>query len=119
MSLLLLSPAAHREQQAVHQRSQPPEESGWSATPLLTTVSCWQVDSVDVANALGSSIKGRMTKKYPPTKPPWCAVFSLCSWTGCPRLGEALDLADFKTKKADIDSRRVRLEQAEDQALRL
>jgi hypothetical protein len=35
------------------------------------------------------------------------------------QIGEALDLADFKTKKADIDARRASLEQAEDQALRL
>jgi hypothetical protein len=49
------------------------------------------------------------------------------------QIGEALDLADFKTKRADIDARRASLEQriprldeqsrlleqAEDQALRL
>ena len=40
------------------------------------------------------------------------------SWTGCPRTGEALGLAYFKTKKADIDARRASLEQARHQASR-
>jgi len=61
---------------------------GWSVTPLLTTVSC-----------------STLRQRHP------VAVFSLCSWTRYPRIGEALDLANFKTKKVDIDARRASLKQ--------
>jgi hypothetical protein len=40
--------------------------------------------------------------EYAPTKPPSCAVFLLYSWSRCPRIGEALDLADFKTRKRTL-----------------